>query len=304
MTVKTEKTGVKSSEIMGIIAGLLTVMIWGGYLSSARAGVIAGLSGMDIAFIRICVAALLLAPFALNLLLGKGQVFRWRYIAVMTILIGPPFVFISAGGYVFAPLAQGAILTPAMFTIGGLIFAKYLLKDEVSLQAKIGVGIIIVGLLFVAGSAFFDISLTFLIGDLLFIIGGLMWALAASLQKKWNLQPIEIASFVSVLGAIFFVPYYLSTHSLGPIQNLSLEMFWFMVIVQGVLSGVVALFAFTKTVQLLGAARASLFPALVPAVGILTGIPVTGEMPDFYQWLGLFIVTIGLTVVVWRTSYS
>ncbi len=152
-----------------------------------------------------------------------------------------------------------------------------------------------------AGSAFFEISVTFLIGDGMFIFAGLMWAMAVALQKKWNLQPIELAAFVSVLGALIYAPYYLTAHSLEPIKNLSTEMLWFMIIIQGVLSGVVALFSFAKAIQLLGAARASLFPALVPAVAILVGIPITGELPTTWQWAGLVIVTVGLITAVARS---
>ncbi len=300
MTAKADNTGLSPSEVIGIAAGLFTVTIWGAYLAFSRAGISAGLSGADIAFIRITVASLLLSPIAINrLLLGKNS-FKWAHIAVLTFLIGPPFVIISAGGYVYAPLAHGAILTPAFLTIGGLIFARVLLADVITRQALIGVGVIIIGLLLVAGASFFEMSHTFLIGDMMFVVGGLMWALAASLQKKWSLQPVEIASFVSVLGAVIFVPYFLLTQSLSPIQKLSFDMFWFQVIVQGVLTGVVALFAFTKSVQLLGAARASLFPALVPGIAIMIGIPLTGEIPDTYQWIGLFIVTTGVVIAVLR----
>lgn len=304
MTTKTGNMPITPTEILGITAGLLTVLIWGGYLASSRAGITAGLSGMDVAFIRITVAALLFVPIALNLLWKKKTNFKWLHIIVLTILIGPPFVFISAGGYAYAPLAHGAILTPTFLTIGGLIFAKFLLSDTISKQALIGVAIILTGLLLIAGSAFFEMSVTFLIGDTMFIFSGLMWAMAVALQKKWNLQPIELAAFVSVLGALIYAPYYLTTHSLEPIKNLSSEMLWFMIIVQGVLSGVVALFSFAKAIQLLGAARASLFPALVPAIAILIGIPITGELPTEWQWLGLFIVTAGLITAVSRAKHS
>ncbi len=298
MSSQSKTINFNPSEVLGITAALLTVTIWAGYLASSRAGITSGLSGMDIAFIRISVSGLIMAPFALYQLFNKRINFRWIHICVLTCLIGPPFVFISAGGYAYTPLAHGAIITPAFFTIGGLIFARYLLNDTVSNQAKIGVGLIFTGLLLVAGAAFFEFSPIFLIGDIMFVIGGLMWALTASLQKKWNLQPMDIASFVSVLGAVVFIPYYLATHSLEPINNLSSEMLWFLIIVQGVLSGVVALIAFTKAVVLLGAARASLFPTLVPAIAILIGIPITGEIPDNFQWAGLCIVTTGLVIAV------
>jgi drug/metabolite transporter (DMT)-like permease len=44
----------------------------------------------------------------------------------------------------------------------------------------------------------------------------------------------------------------------------------------------------------LGVSRAVLFPAGVPAVSVLIGIPALDEIPSPMQWLGLALVTIGL----------
>jgi drug/metabolite transporter (DMT)-like permease len=68
------------------------------------------------------------------------------------------------------------------------------------------------------------------------------------------------------------------------------------IIVQGVLSGVVAVLAFSRSVQILGAARASVFPALVPVSATLLGIPIVGEIPTAMQGAGLAIVSLGLII--------
>ena len=67
---------------------------------------------------------------------------------------------------------------------------------------------------------------------------------------------------------------------------------------QGLLSGVVAVLAFTRAVALLGASSASIFPAMVPAVAVLVGIPLTGELPTGPQTLGLLIVSLGLVAAL------
>jgi drug/metabolite transporter (DMT)-like permease len=48
--------------------------------------------------------------------------------------------------------------------------------------------------------------------------------------------------------------------------------------------------------------RAVLFPALVPALSVLIGIPVVGEIPSVLQIAGLVLVTLGLltTVGLWQ----
>ena len=43
----------------------------------------------------------------------------------------------------------------------------------------------------------------------------------------------------------------------------------------------------------LGASRASTFPALVPAFGIVIGYFALGEIPSVYQLAGLAVVALG-----------
>jgi drug/metabolite transporter (DMT)-like permease len=75
-------------------------------------------------------------------------------------------------------------------------------------------------------------------------------------------------------------------------------------LVQGVLSGVVAVILFTRAVALLGASSAAIFPALVPAATILIGIPVAGEWPTAGQWLGLAVVSGGLLIAVGAVGFA
>jgi len=61
--------------------------------------------------------------------------------------------------------------------------------------------------------------------------------------------------------------------------------------------GVEALRA-TLVVALLGPMRAALFPALVPVLAVLAGVPVAGEWPEPVQWLGLAVVVAGLPLAM------
>jgi drug/metabolite transporter (DMT)-like permease len=56
--------------------------------------------------------------------------------------------------------------------------------------------------------------------------------------------------------------------------------------------------AYTRAVILLGVSRAVLFPAIVPAVSVLIGIPIVGEIPGALQIAGLALVTAGLLVTI------
>ncbi len=58
------------------------------------------------------------------------------------------------------------------------------------------------------------------------------------------------------------------------------------------------LLAYGKAVAILGVSRAVLFPAIVPAISILIGIPLVGEWPAPLQIAGLGLVTFGIFAAV------
>ena len=64
-------------------------------------------------------------------------------------------------------------------------------------------------------------------------------------------------------------------------------------LVQGVLAGAMSTYLFTRSVELLGASRAAVFPSLVPGFTLLIGYLWLGEVPSPAQLLGFAIVLIG-----------
>lgn len=152
------------------------------------------------------------------------------------------------------------------------------------------------GLAVIAGPGLLAGSPLTPLGDAMFIAAGLIWAGFTVLTRRWGIQPVAATAAVSVLSMLAYGPLYLA--ATGAARQLAQP--WSVlapqIMVQGLLSGVVAVIAFSAAVQRLGAGRAAIFPALVPAVAILLGIPVLGEWPTGLQLAGLTIVTVGLVL--------
>jgi drug/metabolite transporter (DMT)-like permease len=70
------------------------------------------------------------------------------------------------------------------------------------------------------------------------------------------------------------------------------------IVAQGGLAGAGATYLFTRTVMLLGASRAALFPALVPATTLLIGFLVLGIAPSVIQIIGLIVVGAGFRMAM------
>lgn len=289
-------------HVQGVLWGLTAVTIWGIYLAFAKAGVNAGIPPADLAFVRYATAGAILLPWLLRhsprTLAGVG----WGKAAVLTLLAGLLFILVGASGFLFAPLSHGAVVQPVALTIGGLALGALVLRDRLTPNRVIGGAVILAGLALVAGPNAAAGGLRALLGDAMFAMVGAMWAGFAVLQKRWCISPMAAMAVVSVLSAAVYAPLHLGLSGLDALGALPASMLVQQVIVQGVLSGVVAVFAFGRAAQLIGPARAAAFPALVPGVAILAGIPVAGEVPAGIQIIGLLVVTTGLFVTQRRAA--
>ncbi len=67
---------------------------------------------------------------------------------------------------------------------------------------------------------------------------------------------------------------------------------------QGLVQAVITIMAYSRAIAILGVSRAVLFPAIVPAVSILIGIPLLGEIPNALQFAGLLVVSFGILVAI------
>lgn len=287
-----------SVEASGVVLGLIAASIWGSYLAMAKAGVSAGLAASDIAFIRYGVAGLIMLPWLMAHGFMRCGGVGWLRAVPLALLVGPLFVLIGVGGYQFAPLAHGAVMQPAALTIASTVLAAIILYDRPTPARLAGIVLMLGGLVVIAGPGLMSIGSLTPIGDAMFIIAGLMWAAFTIVTRHWRIAALPATAAVSVLSAAVYVPGYLAF--VGPARLLAAapDMLLAQVIVQGVLSGVVATIAFTRAVQLIGPARAAVFPALVPAVAIVVGVPVAGEVPTALQLAGLAVVSAGLVIAL------
>ncbi|OQW70920.1 MAG: hypothetical protein BVN33_16955 [Proteobacteria bacterium ST_bin13] len=278
--------------------GLIAAVIWGGFLVASRHAIGAGLHPTDLAFLRYLVAGAILLPWFVRRSPHRLGGMGWRKGVTLAVLAGPLFVIVSSSGYRFAPLAHGAVIQLGMLTLVSILLAAVFVGERPGKRRIVGILVIIAGLAVAAGQGLMAGSPTAWVGDLLFATAGSMWALFTVLQRRWTIAPLSATAVVSVLSAAVYVPAYLAENGLRLFASASPAMLVEQILVQGVLSGVIALFAFARAVQNLGAGRAALFPALAPGVAMLIGIPVTGEIPTAIQILGLLILSGGLLIAV------
>lgn len=291
-----------SHERRGLVYGLLAALIWGGYIAVSHHGVNAGLSAADLALLRYSIAGLVLLPWLLCnrplSLAGLG----WMRGGVLALLAGPLFVIAGASGFTYAPLAHSAVIQLGTVSLMGIVLSALVAREPQGSRRIIGLAVIVGGLVITAGPGLSSGGSNVWKGDLLFAAAGTMWALFTVLQRRWQVSPLAATAVVSVLSGLIYSPLYFGWRGYSALAAAGPWVLIQQGLFLGLLSGVIALFAFARTVEYLGPGRASLFPALAPAIAMLAGIPISGEIPTTWQLLGLLVLSAGLLLAIWGVS--
>jgi len=290
--------GQRTREWLGILYGASAATIWGGQLVMSRAGAAAGLDGFDVAALRCGAAGVMMLPWLLTRRrYGQGAgLTPWPHALGLAAAAGPLFMFASMLGFHYAPLPHGAVLQPSSMVLTSMGLSVLLLGEALRPRRLVGAGVIVIGLALIAGPAILRGDRVTPIGDALFLAAGALFALYSVLSRRWNVPPMQATGSVSVIAGLIYVPPFLVLHGVDHLLALPWTMLVAQMLMQGVLAGIVSLVVFGRAIQILGAGRATLFPALVPGAAVLIGIPVVGEWPTWLQIGGLAVVTCGLVV--------
>jgi drug/metabolite transporter (DMT)-like permease len=297
MTMDTPRTA--KHERWGFLCGL--TMAFGASLSfaAARAGILGGLLAVDMIFARFIVAALIMLPLLLRYGVRDFAGLGWRRAVILSLLGGAPFALLQTGGYGFAPLAHGAVIAPSTVTIISTIGAALFLHERLGRNHLVGAAVVLGGIVLIGWD-----GLTrpggerAWLGDLMFFASSVLWAGFTLLLRHWRVPALRATAVVSVLSFLVATPVYLATMGTAHLAGLPLGLLAFQGLVQGGLQGAVTMVAYSRAVMILGVSRAVLFPAIVPAVSVLLGIPIVGEFPSALQIAGLGLVTLGLLTTV------
>lgn len=294
-------TKTRSRERAGVAFGLLAALIWGGYVTITQCGISMGLTPFDLAALRYGTAGFLMLPWLLRNsprnLAGVG----WPKAIFLAVMAGPAFVLVGSTGFLYAPLAHGALFQLGSLTLLGILLSAFLVGEAIGRQRAVGMAVVMVGLAVMAGPELLSGGTSALLGDLMFICAGAMWALFTVLQRRWHIDPVAATAAVSVISAAVYVPVFLVGHGASNLLAIPGWVLGLQIVVAGLLSGVVALFAFSRAAEYLGPGRASLFPALAPAIAILLGIPISNIYPTPLQIVGLAVLSFGL---IFATRHS
>ncbi|WP_375573173.1 DMT family transporter [Ahrensia marina] len=295
-----EKMGLRlTREATGIGFALTAAVMWSLFLIASRVGAVDGLLPIDMMVLRFSLAAVLLAPVLVwSIRRGDGGLLTPRRAIFLALAAGPAFVWLNVGGFQFAPLAHGAVIQPSTVALAGMGLAALLLGETLSARQYVGAALLLAGMVAIAGPSVFVVNMEILIGDSMFVGAGLFWVAYTLLLKRWGISGLLAAAAVSVLSALVVLPIAPFVGVIERLTQLTVAELLFHVTAHGLFNGVGAIVAFGMAVERLGAAKASLVPAIIPATTLIIGLPMTGENPTNLEFIGAAIACLGLLVAL------
>jgi drug/metabolite transporter (DMT)-like permease len=288
----------RSAILVGTLCGIAAALGWAAGFVAAKHGIAVGFSPADLAFHRFFWTGVLLLPVALREGLRNLGGIGWGRGLAMSVLSGPPQAMIAYTGFMLVPLGHGTTIQPACAALFGLILATAMLGEPATLQRVIGGVTIVAGLLVFGAESLATIGSGGVGGDLLFATAGLFWAIFGTLLRHYRMSGTRAVAVVGVLSVVVYAPLYAVLVGFDTMLRLGLFENMVQVVVQGVLSGVLPIYLFTRAVILIGAGRAATFPALVPGFALIIGYLALGVVPSIAQVIGLLIVVGGFRFVV------
>lgn len=288
-----------NATAFGLFCGCLLAISASLSFAYARQGILSGMTAMDLTLIRFGVAAIILLPVLLRAGVLSLAGIGWPRGLVLLLTGGPLFILPQAAGYRFAPLAHGGVIAPATVTVFSTVLAAVFLRERLGPAHLIGSVLVIAGIVLISwhGLVAEPGSKTW-IGDLLFIGSSMLWGTFSVLVRAWRLHALRAIAVISVLSTLVMVPSYLVFTGWDHLISLPVGQVATQALLQGVMQGAMGIVAYSQSIRVLGVSKAVLFPASVPAVSILIGIPILGEIPTAMQLGGVALVTFGLVYAV------
>lgn len=295
----------------GVVAAVITVALWTGFIIIGRASAAHTLLPYDLALVRIGGAALVLLPWSLWLTrpgqplraqssLGGLSPLPLRQTVLTGLFGGLLYAVLCYAGFFFAPAAHASVLMPGSLPLWSALLAVPLLGEALTPGRLLGLACIAGGDLLVGGAsllAALDGGQVWK-GDVIFMLAASCWATYGVLARRLRLDPVHSTMAITAFACVVYLPLYALLAHLGWIPTRLAEAPWAEILLQGLFQGVgvvaVAGITFVIMVQAFGPVRSMMLTALVPGLSALGAVVLLDEPLGAGLIGGLLLVTAGI----------
>ncbi|MGH6882816.1 DMT family transporter [Hypericibacter sp.] len=283
---------IDGSREVGRAAALATVIIWAAWIALTRKGVTTSLAPVDVALLRYSVPSLVLLPVLWRIRPALRQAGTRRSL-IMIVGSGAPFFMVCSTGMALAPAADIGTLLPGTMPLFVALFGFLFLRERIGALRLLGFALIFAGAVAVAvGGIGLEGAWR---GYPLLLGAASMWACSTLAFRRSGIDAWQSAAIVNTGSVLLLLPVLLfsGTSRLldAPLHDILLQG-----LVQGFLSGLLALVCYGAAVRRLGASNAAAFAALAPGLAALFGVPLLGEIPSEIDIAAILIVGLGVAL--------
>ena len=288
-----EKILLNRDKALGILAALMTVTIWASFLIGTRFAVQGNFTVEEVLILRLLPGAVALSPLMLKFdLIPRGQ--SWFRAAILMVGASAIFPFIVSSGLRYAPASDGGALAPGILPFWTALAAFVITKERPNSLRKIGLGLILLGALFVSlWDIFFISNRESWKGHLMFLTGSGLFAIYSVIFRESGLSPLHGLVIGLFWGTLALVPLLFLSGNVTFSESTELEII-LMMILQSFIIGILATFLYNFAIQKLGAAESGAFGALTPILALLGGISLLEETFEPLKVIGIILVVIGV----------
>lgn len=280
------------SRWVGMAAALATVTIWAAWIALTRKGVTTSLSPVDVALLRYSVPSLVLLPVLRRIRPALKQAGTRRSL-IMIAGSGAPFFLVCSTGMALAPAADIGTLLPGTMPLFVALFGFLFLRERIGALRLLGFALIFAGAVVVAVGGMGHESAWR--GYPLLLGAASMWACYTLAFRRSGINAWQSAAIVNAGSILLLLPVLLfsGTSRLldAPLHDILLQG-----VVQGLVSGLLALVCYGAAVRRLGASNAAAFAALAPGLAALFGVPLLGEIPSLLSLAAILVVGFGVAL--------
>ena len=275
---------------IGLGCAALTIAVWTSFILVSRHGATGTLTPFDLVALRFGVAGLLMLPIFVRVGLRGLSLTQ---ALVLVVAAGPFFANIAYFGFAYAPASHAGVLMPGVLPFWAALLAWLVLGQRLRAQQVVCLAIILSGIAALFMSSALEAPPGAWVGDLIFPLAPLSWAVFTVLARRWSVPPVQATALVAVGSMALFTPVYLLFLPKGlgatPLAEIIFQGFF-----QGFVAVIVGVWAYTRAVQALGPATTTMLTAAVPGIVAVLAIPLLGEPLTPLAGLGLVLVTAGM----------
>jgi drug/metabolite transporter (DMT)-like permease len=280
---------------LGLLAALVSILIWASWLVSMRAGMTNSLTAFDLDILRFSPPALLLWPILWR---ARGQVKAVSPLLLLGIICGAglPFFYLSATGLKYAPASHAGLLILGAYPFFVTLLAVLFYQEKVSPARKIGLSFVCAGVVVLMVLSLFTAPAGTWIGDLMLLGASVFWAIYTVSLRIAGLPPLVSTALMGLSSTVILLFMYATGMVSSGLADASWDMLAGQILVQSLLVGLLTGFTYGYAIHKLGAENMAAIGAFTPVLAALIAIPVLGEAITSYAIVGLVLVSVGVLI--------